>query len=399
MMTTRHVPFQKPTTHRIRQQATYVRDLLRELVLRDLKIRYKRSYLGILWSLVTPLTQVLIFSFLFIRVLPLDIPNYTAFLFVGVLAWSWFATALNSSTGSVANNAGLVRRPGFPVAVLPVLSVATSARLPAGGGARGRLPAARHLQRRSPRGGLGARDEGARCGRGGTPVSALPGRLRVVTGTDTGVGKTIATAALAARAGAGALVVKPSQTGVGAAGGTTYDDVPDVDTVTRLTGVPGRELGRLAEPLAPDSAARRAGVAIPTVAEHAAEIRSLLDAHETVVVEGSGGLLVRLDTEGGTLLDLVVALADLDPEVVVVTRSGLGTLNHTELTVGALRAAGVAPAGLVLGSWPDSPGLAESCNREDLPRVTGLPVLAVLPEGAGTLSRAAFLAAAPTWFR
>lgn len=224
-------------------------------------------------------------------------------------------------------------------------------------------------------------------------------RLVVVTGTDTGVGKTVATAALAACAGPGTLVVKPAQTGVGVAGGTTYDDEPDVAAVTRLTGVHGVELARLAEPLAPETAARRAGLAIPSVASHAAQVRALLGDHETVVVEGSGGLLVRLDTAGGTLLDLVLALADLSPEVVVVARAGLGTLNHTELTVAALRAAGVEPAGLVIGSWPDSPGLAESCNLAELPRVTGLPVLAVLPGGAGSLERDAFLAAAPTWFR
>ena len=121
------------------------------------------------------------------------------------------------------------------------------------------------------------------------------------------------------------------------------------------------------------------------------------------IVEGAGGLLVRLDTYGGTLLDLASALAAGLPdgvrlEVVVVSRAGLGTLNHTELTVGALRAHGLEPAGLLIGSWPAAPGLAERCNRDDLPRVTDLPVLAVLPEGAGALSREEFLAAAPDWF-
>ena len=57
--------------------------------------------------------------------------------------------------------------------------------------------------------------------------------------------------------------------------------------------------------------------------------------------------------------------------MVVVVAAGLGTLNHTELTVGALRARGIEPAGLVVGSWPADPGLAERCNLEDLPRVTG----------------------------
>lgn len=219
-------------------------------------------------------------------------------------------------------------------------------------------------------------------------------RTVVVTGTDTGVGKTVAVAALAARelaAGRNVLVVKPVQTGIGGA----EPDVPDVDTVGSLTGCPARQLAGLDEPLAPDTAARRQGVAIPTVASHADRVRELAAGYDTVLVEGAGGLLVRLDADGGTLLDLAVLLG---AEVVVVTRPGLGTLNHTELTVAALRARGIEPSGLVIGSWPEEPGLAESCNRDDLPRVTRVPVLAVLPEGVGSLPRADFLAAAPRWF-
>jgi dethiobiotin synthetase len=138
------------------------------------------------------------------------------------------------------------------------------------------------------------------------------------------------------------------------------------------------------------------------VSEYADRIRVLADFHETVLVEGAGGLLVRLDTEGGTLLDLAASLADtaaagVTVEVVVVARAGLGTLNHSELTVQVLRARGIEPTGLVIGAWPAEPGLAENCNRADLPRVTGVPVIGVIPEGAGALDRAAFEAAAPSW--
>ena len=122
----------------------------------------------------------------------------------------------------------------------------------------------------------------------------------------------------------------------------------------------------------------------------------LARSHDTVIVEGAGGLLVRLDTDGGTLLDLAAALA---ADVVVVVAAGLGTLNHTELTVDALRARGLSPVGLVVGSWPAEPGLAEQCNLDDLPRVTGTPLLAVLPEGAGALPREEFRRLAPGWFR
>jgi dethiobiotin synthase len=201
------------------------------------------------------------------------------------------------------------------------------------------------------------------------------------------VGKTIATAALAA-ATPGAVVVKPVQTG--AAAGDS-----DAREVHRLAAVECQEWTVLAEPLAPDTAARRQGVEIPTVAEHADRLLGL-DA-QTVVVEGAGGVLVRLDAEGGTLLDLATLLAEhAEVEVVVVVGAGLGTLNHSELTVDAVRGRGLTVRGLVIGAWPDEPGLAERCNREDLERVA--PVLAVLPAGAGALDRETFLARAPSWF-
>ncbi len=221
----------------------------------------------------------------------------------------------------------------------------------------------------------------------------MTGRVIIVTGTSTGVGKSVATAALAATSRGSVCVVKPVQTGVA-------DGMPsDADEVRRLSGVDTHELATLAEPLAPDTAARRAEVAIPAVAEHADRVRELAASHDLVIVEGSGGLLVRLDTDGGTLLDLAVDLARTLPvDVLVVAAAGLGTLNHTELTVGAVRARGLEPSGLVIGSWPDEPGLAERCNLEDLPRVSGLPVLAVLPEGAGAMTRAEFRAQAESWF-
>lgn len=221
----------------------------------------------------------------------------------------------------------------------------------------------------------------------------MTGRIVVVTGTGTGVGKTIATAALAVRAaGPGSvLVVKPVQTGMGPEHGETAD----VETVQSLAGCEAVELTTLDDPLAPDTAARLRGVPVPSVAEHTRRVRGLAERYDRVLVEGAGGLLVRLDTDGGTLLDLA---ADLGAEVVVVVSAGLGTLNHTELTVGALRARGLEPAGLVIGSWPADPGLAETCNREDLPRVSGVPVVATIPAGAGDLGGEEFRRLAPSWF-
>ena len=209
----------------------------------------------------------------------------------------------------------------------------------------------------------------------------------VVTGTSTGVGKTVATAALAATATGSVVVVKPVQTGA------AYGD-SDAREITRLSGVEAQEWTTLDEPLAPDTAARRQGVEIPPVAAYAARIDALTE--ETVIVEGAGGLLVRLDSSGGTLLDLATLLdAVAQVEVVVVVAAGLGTLNHTELTVDALRARGLVVRGLVVGSWPAEPGPAERCNLDDLQRIA--PLLGVVPEGAGSLGREEFLAGAPGW--
>ena len=217
-------------------------------------------------------------------------------------------------------------------------------------------------------------------------------RVVVVTGTNTDVGKTVVTAALAATAGGRVLVVKPVQTGVA-------DGAPgDADVVARLSGADVETWTLLDEPLAPETAAIRAGVTLPTVAAHAAHVREVAASYDVVVVEGAGGLLVRLDTDGGTLLDLAADLATThEVEVLVVCAAALGTLNVAELTVGALRSRGLEPAGLVIGSWPAAPGLAEQCNRDDLPRVTGVPLVGVVPAGSGGLEPDTFRTAAPTW--
>lgn len=116
---------ERPAVAALLARAEYVRDLLRELVTRDLHLRYKRTALGILWSLLNPLAQVAVFSFVFRRVLPVAEPNYPAFVLAGVLSWGWFQTALPAATESITENADLVRRPRFPLAVLPAVPVAS----------------------------------------------------------------------------------------------------------------------------------------------------------------------------------------------------------------------------------------------------------------------------------
>lgn len=211
----------------------------------------------------------------------------------------------------------------------------------------------------------------------------------VVTGTGTGVGKTVVTAAVAAvgvAAGRAVAVLKPAQTGV------QPGEPGDLHDVRSLAGeVTTRELVRYPEPLAPNTAARRVGAAPLRPAEAAAAARELADTHALILVEGAGGLLVRFDDDGGTLAD-VAAIADAP--VLVVAEAGLGTLNAVALTAEALRSRGLRCAGVVVGSWPAEADLACRCNLADLPTAAQAPLLGVLPAGAGSLTGPDFLAVA-----
>ena len=109
-----------------RLNLSYLRDLLYVLVGRDMKLRYRRSVIGVAWSLLNPLAQLLVLNFVFKRVLPLDIPNYTVFLFTGLLVWNWFSTSLYSATSAIVDNRELVKRPGFPAPLLPVVSLTSN---------------------------------------------------------------------------------------------------------------------------------------------------------------------------------------------------------------------------------------------------------------------------------
>ncbi|MEV1085284.1 dethiobiotin synthase [Streptomyces sp. NPDC050211] len=214
----------------------------------------------------------------------------------------------------------------------------------------------------------------------------------VITGTGTEVGKTVATAAVAAvalAAGRSVAVLKAAQTGV------RPDERGDADEVARLAGaVTAVELARYPDPLAPATAARRAGC-VPVHPHDIAEAAAKLAAeHDLVLVEGAGGLLVRFDPAGGTLADAAGMLA---APVLVVATAGLGTLNTTELTAREIRSRQLELAGIVIGSWPKAPDLASRCNLADLPIVADAPLLGALPAGAAALEPADFRAAAPTW--
>lgn len=206
-----------------------------------------------------------------------------------------------------------------------------------------------------------------------------------VTGTGTGVGKTVVTAAVAAlclaRRGRCA-VVKPGQTGM------APGEPGDLADVGRLSGAEDlHELVRYPDPLSPAAAARRSGLPPLDQAQAVTLLLELAD-RDLVLVEGAGGLLVRFDEDGLTLADLARAVR---APVLVVADPALGTLNSTALTLEALAHRGLELAGIVVGSWPDDPGLAERCNLRDLETLAARPLAGVLPAGAGTLSSEAFL--------
>lgn len=206
----------------------------------------------------------------------------------------------------------------------------------------------------------------------------------VVTGTDTGVGKTVVTAALACharQAGIDVAVCKPVQTG------TDFgdDDLAEVGRLSGATHLAG--LARYPQPLAPVAAAEQAGMPLPTREQLLALIGELDRPGRLTLVEGAGGLLVELGENGVTARDLAVVLG---AAVLVVVSPSLGTLNHTALTLESLVAHNLSCAGLVIGAWPQRPGVVETSNRSALARLAA--VRAALPAGAASLDAAAFAA-------
>lgn len=237
--------------------------------------------------------------------------------------------------------------------------------------------------------------DGPHDGDGGSPDEEVSVPLTgavLVTGTDTGVGKTVVTAAITATAVAAGLrvaVLKPAQTG-------TLDSEPgDVEEVVRLA-LPARAetLVRYPDPLAPLIAAREVDLPPLDFDDAVDAVQGLAKEYDLVLVEGAGGLLVpmgtRSDGEPWTVADLAVTIG---ATAVVVTRAGLGTLNHTALTLEALERRSV-PAHLVVGAWPLEPELVHWTNlAEFLPRLVG-----VVPAGVGASPPGVFRRSAPTWF-
>ncbi|MEP1074260.1 ABC transporter permease [Leptolyngbya sp. PL-A3] len=86
---------------------------------------YKRSALGVAWTLISPLLQLLVFIFVFQVIIKIDIDQYSSYVFTGLLVWNWFQNCLFQATGIIINSRPLIRQPGFPIAILPVVVVTT----------------------------------------------------------------------------------------------------------------------------------------------------------------------------------------------------------------------------------------------------------------------------------
>lgn len=207
----------------------------------------------------------------------------------------------------------------------------------------------------------------------------MAGRGIFVTGTDTGVGKTIAAATLARLLrlnGINVGVMKPVTSGC-------HDDngVLASDDARLLCEAAGTQYGEdaapycLREALSPAEAAKIDGVRID-FARIKESYQRLAALHDYVIVEGAGGLMVPLS--GGLLIaDLA---RELQLPLLVVARPGLGTVNHTVLTCFAAQQMGLSVAGVIVNGMPEQPGAAEKSAPHQIGSLCGAAVLGVWPQ-------------------
>ena len=200
-----------------------------------------------------------------------------------------------------------------------------------------------------------------------------------ITGTDTGVGKTVVTAALASllwEKGFLTGAIKPFQTG------TELDGLSDAEFIY---GFLGRDCVlsevspcRLRAPLSPYRAATIEGVDIPLedIIEHT---RDYISRNDVTLIEGAGGLCVPI-TKSYMMADLAV---DLDAPMVIVARPGLGTLNHTALSLEYARQRGARVLGIVINGFPEPADVASATNPAVFRDVFSVNILGVLPRLPG----------------
>lgn len=99
------------------------RDLLFHLTRTDIRVKYKNSVLGLLWSTIAPLVQLVVFYFVFSVVLKNGIPDYVIYLFAGLIVWNFFQGSTLTSTAIIVERAGIVKKVSFPREILPLSAV------------------------------------------------------------------------------------------------------------------------------------------------------------------------------------------------------------------------------------------------------------------------------------
>jgi dethiobiotin synthetase len=215
-----------------------------------------------------------------------------------------------------------------------------------------------------------------------------------ITGTDTGVGKTVVASALARLLhvnGVNVGVMKPVTSGCKEENGHLVSE--DAVLLAWSAGVAGADPDmapyKFRLPIAPSEAAKRDGVRIDfrLIADSFARLSS---RHDLVIVEGAGGLMVPLSGEL-LLADLVMHLS---LPIIVIARPDLGTINHTLLTCFAARQLGIAVKGVIINDYPEKPGIAEESAPNLIASLAGVPLLGILPhmEGNGLRDIVAALA-------
>jgi dethiobiotin synthetase len=229
---------------------------------------------------------------------------------------------------------------------------------------------------------------GAHDGSGRRPGVRRPGCF--VTGTDTGVGKTVVAAAIVARLAAGAIpvtAVKPLITGLREPADPDWPH--DHELLARAAGCTPAEVmvAGYGPPVSPHLAAELAGEPLPSIEWLTGAVAARTPPGSVLVVEGVGGLLVPL----GPDQDVRALAAAFGLPLVIAARPGLGTINHTLLTLEAARAAGLAVAGVVLTPWPADPDAIAESNRETIAQRGAVEVatLALLPRADPDLLAAA----------
>jgi len=201
------------------------------------------------------------------------------------------------------------------------------------------------------------------------------GKCIFITGTDTHVGKTVITACLASalmRAGKKVAVYKPIHCGNLLKGNIKS---PDLALVKELTDIPDQDLvNDFSFQLAasPHLAAEqdKAKVNIQTIKDHT---KSLLKTYDLVLIEGAGGLIVPL-TRNYTVLNLI---HDLSVPVLIVSRASLGTINHTSLTINALKSHNIPIIGIILNYFKG--GIIEEDNKKIINSLNNIPIIGIVP--------------------